>query len=483
MSMKNYIYYRENVKYPKDKFFRPDRKYPEYLFREFGISEESNDIYDMIRDMFIKLSLDKKHIGCVEWNPLGEYILPGNTVLIKPNWVKHENEAFSGSTGMDCLVTNTSIIKCIIDYVLIALKGMGKLIIGDAPVQSCDFEKLKDDMSLYSMEKYYKMAGIDIEFVDLRNYKSRRENGNIVTIPTKSIYKGKEINLGKYSYFYNNCKEDRLRITNYDFRDVNRHHRGNKHEYCISEACLEADVIINLPKPKTHRKAGYTGALKNMVGINAMKDYLPHHTKGSYILGEGDEYYSDSKNAKRRSDINDLIDVLEKKSLYHISKFVRKSTDFLFDIEYNMERYSEGSWWGNNTIWKTILDLNMIVMYADKRGRIKKSKQRNVITIGDLIVAGEKEGPLHPTPKKTNCIIFSDNNVLFDEILVRFMGYNSDKFVILKEAEKNGKLFGENIENCIINSNTEKFRGKLSEFKSVYQFEPSQGWKGYLDKI
>ena len=78
-----------------------------------------------------------------------------------------------------------------------------------------------------------------------------------------------------------------MRITNYDYHEVNRHHRGDRHEYCISEACLSADVIINLPKPKTHRKAGYTGALKNMVGINAAKDYLPHHTKGSYMLNEG----------------------------------------------------------------------------------------------------------------------------------------------------------------------------------------------------
>ena len=42
---------------------------------------------------------------------------------------------------------------------------------------------------------------------------------------------------------------------------------GTVQEYCISEACLEADVIINLPKPKTHRKAGFTGALKNMIGV------------------------------------------------------------------------------------------------------------------------------------------------------------------------------------------------------------------------
>lgn len=480
--MKNYIYYRENAKYPKDKYFRPDREYPEYPFRKFGLSEEPNDVYDMIRDMFIQLSLDKQHIGNAEWNPLGEYIVPGNTVLIKPNWVKHENEAVKGKSGMDCLITNASVIRCIIDYTLIALKGDGKLIVADAPVQSCDFDKLKNTTRLCFLEEYYRTAGVDIQFSDLRNYKSRRENGNIITVPAGTAYKGKVIKLGRYSYFYNNCKEGRLRITNYDFHNVNKYHKGKRHEYCISEACLEADVIINLPKPKTHRKAGYTGALKNMVGINALKDYLPHHTKGSYVLGEGDEYYSDSKIARRKSNINELIDILEKKSLYHISRAVRKGTGLLFGQVYDVEKYSEGSWWGNNTIWKTILDLNMIVLYADRYGKMKKTAQRKVITIGDLIVSGEREGPMLPVPKRTYSIIFSDNSVLFDEILVRFMGFKADKFVLLREAKKNRKLYSGNIENCFIDSNIEEFRVKISELESGFEFIPSQGWRGYLDR-
>jgi len=375
MSMKNYIYCQEGIEYPRDKFFRPSKEYPEYPFQEFGISEEPNGVYDMIRDMFIKLSLDKAHIGSAGWNPLGEYILPGNTVLIKPNWVKHENECIRGKRGMDCLITNASIIRCIIDYALIALKGTGKLIVADAPVQSCDFEKLKGNAGLRFLEQYYQRANIDVQFVDLRNFKSRKENGNIKTLPVEPIYKGKVVDIGKYSYFYNNCKEGKLRITNYDFRNVNRHHKGSRQEYCISEACLKADVIINLPKPKTHRKAGYTGALKNMVGINAAKDYLPHYTKGAYISGEGDEYYSKSKTARRMSNINDVIDILDKKSLYHISGFIRRWTGCLLNNDKKMENYSEGSWWGNNTIWKTILDLNMIALYADKWGKMQETEQ------------------------------------------------------------------------------------------------------------
>ncbi len=479
--MKNFIYYKENAEYPKDKYFRPDKIYPEYLFAELGISEEKNDVYDMVRDMFISLSLDAKHIGSRQWNPLGDYVTPGDIVLIKPNWVKHKNEAVVGKKGLDCLITNTSIVKCIIDYVLIALKGQGKIIVADAPVQTCDFEKLKRNIGIYQLEKFYKKAGKNVEFVDLRNYRSYRNNGNVINVAMEPVYPGKVVNLGRQSYFYNNCNEGKLRITNYDYRSVNKHHKGVIQEYCISEACLKADVIINLPKPKTHRKAGYTGALKNMIGVNAMKDFLPHHTKGSYLLKEGDEYYVGSKIDKKKSDINDLVDILDKKSLFFMSRTLRLIENVLLKNLSEIEKYSEGSWWGNNTIWKTILDINQIILYADKQGKIQNNIQRKVITIGDMVIAGEGEGPMMPVPKRTNSLIFADNSVLFDKILVKFMGFDECRLTILKEAEKNHRLFGKNSGGNTVCSNYEQFCGKISELKNIYKFVPSKGWKGYIE--
>lgn len=44
-----------------------------------------------------------------------------------------------------------------------------------------------------------------------------------------------------------------------------------------------------MPKPKAHRKAGITGAMENLVGINGSKDWLPHHRRGSKF-DRGDEY-------------------------------------------------------------------------------------------------------------------------------------------------------------------------------------------------
>ena len=132
-----FIEYREGAVYPSRKSaFSPSIKYPEYGFTE--LSDEANDIYEMIRESFHKMAMDDSNYGTSEWNPFGEIIEPGNTVLIKPNLVSHKNE----TGGIDCLTTHPSIIRVVMDYVLIALHGSGRIILGDAPVQTCDFEQL-----------------------------------------------------------------------------------------------------------------------------------------------------------------------------------------------------------------------------------------------------------------------------------------------------------------------------------------------------
>ena len=71
-------------------------------------------------------------------NPFGDLVEPGGTVVIKPNWVKHNNPRGS----LECLITHSSLIKYVIDFTAKALAGRGRIIVGDAPIQSCDFQKL-----------------------------------------------------------------------------------------------------------------------------------------------------------------------------------------------------------------------------------------------------------------------------------------------------------------------------------------------------
>ena len=59
----NYFKYNPNSQYPTDFYYRPSEQYPEYPFKEFGISETNNDVYRMIRNAFYESGLDKEHFG------------------------------------------------------------------------------------------------------------------------------------------------------------------------------------------------------------------------------------------------------------------------------------------------------------------------------------------------------------------------------------------------------------------------------------
>lgn len=82
---------------------------------------------------------------------------------------------------------------------------------------------------------------------------------------------------------------DDFRIYGYSSEIMKEAHAKDKYKYMIHEDILNADVIINVPKSKTHTKVGMTACCKNFVGINCRKEYLPHHRAGSAHEGE-DEY-------------------------------------------------------------------------------------------------------------------------------------------------------------------------------------------------
>jgi hypothetical protein len=57
------------------------------------------------------------------------------------------------------------------------------------------------------------------------------------------------------------------------------------------------------------------------------------------------------------------------------------------------DKYLEGGWYGNDTLCRTILDLNRILLYADSRGEMQREIQRRRLFLTDGIIAGEGEGP------------------------------------------------------------------------------------------
>lgn len=105
------IEYKENADYPKDNY-NPGSYYPEYPFGSGEVNPLGNDVYEMIRNCLFDMGLDCQNFGTTAWNPLGQYISPGDFVIIKPNLVMHKNENKSVlENSLECLVTHPSCIR------------------------------------------------------------------------------------------------------------------------------------------------------------------------------------------------------------------------------------------------------------------------------------------------------------------------------------------------------------------------------------
>lgn len=279
-----YLEKREVWNYPSNSSkFHPSQNYPEYLFKE-NISSTDNPIYDMVRSAMAGLDLDKVHFGTPDWNPLGDIISPGDTVLVKPNIVKHCDSL----SQYECTLTHPCIVRAVIDYCIIARAG--KIIIGDAPIQGANIEKIKSDYYYNDILSFYRSKGIEIDFIDFRDLIVKSEHGIIKTIKPSNENSGEyiKVDLGKYSKHYIPGKSARYETCGYTDESINNYHQKEKHQYVITKKVLEADVIINLPKPKTHRFAGITGAQKNFVGTCADKESLPHFKQGAKNVRGGE---------------------------------------------------------------------------------------------------------------------------------------------------------------------------------------------------
>lgn len=489
MDSKVVIVKGDSYDYCRESPFRPSKKYPETPYDE--LSHGNNEIYSMVRTGFRLMEYDIEHYGTKDWNPLGQFISPGNTVVLKPNMVMDENHI--KENGTDCLYTQPSVVAAVLDYVVIALHGKGKIIVGDAPMQECKFDKLVEKSGYLQLicflQNKLKQSDISISLVDFRELRSLVKDGVYYSVTDRYEYSGEGaciVNLGDDSEFagLSDYVYDNIRITNYDPALLKKHHNSLINEYKVSREILSADVIINMPKPKVHRKGGVTIALKNLVGINCRKEYLPHHTNGSKEEG-GDEYF-------KKSWIKRLIDKLLDKRNHHM----QTTKNYLKANLYNRliifpriinhftrkDVYFEGSWYGNDTISRTLVDLNKILLYADKHGCMQKCRQRKMLIVADMVISGEKEGPVDPSPKKVGMISIGEDPVCFDEAIATLMGAKLNYIHSIKRArnlsgkytitDKNSRaIFISNVDNYNL-----KHLDEIAE-KDLLYYIPSSGWK------
>ena len=418
--------------------YSPPRHYPEFG-RWHKRTDPENYVYDAVRDIFRDIGLDRDNFNRPNWNPFAGLISRGQRALIKPNWVLHANH-LDGS--IESLVTHSSIIRVLVDYLVLALDGHGSIEVADAPLQGCDFDLLLERTMIEELLDLYRVEfpGIRFSTMDLRKttltYGSKLTHGTERQHQQSGDPRGYSlIDIGRESLLTDiQDKSDRFRVTMYDHRVMSQHHSADKHEYLIANSVLTADFVVNVPKLKTHIKAGITASLKNLVGINGHKEYLPHHVNGSPANG-GDQYRHESmvkplinslndrywRGHSRRSRTENLVQASLIRALHVPSRLLDK--DRMFD----------GGWSGNDTIPRTTLDLNNILyFYCSDCQRLLQNPVRRILHIVDGVIAGEGYGPLWPSAKSAGVVLGGWNPLAIDASGAILIGLNPKEVRLLK---------------------------------------------------
>lgn len=465
--------------YPSaDSAFSPGEAYPEYAFDR--ISHTPNPVYAAVRRLLADRGLDKDHFGSSEWNPLRELVPEGSRVFVLCNFV-YQRRLQETERDFQSKCIHGSVLRALIDYVLLAVGSEGRVDFGNSALQACRFDRVLADTGADRVEAFYREQGRSVRARDLRLFVAPIDHlGRVTAIDRRDDRDGIEFDLGHESLLAPMCAggEPVFRISNYDPRRIQAFHEGGRHRYVIHRDVLESDVVISLSKWKTHEKVGITCGLKGFVGSVGHKDCLAHHRFGSPDMG-GDEYPDSQAFLVPLSRFHDWVNRRAPEApLQGLAQIVDTT------LRRAMRRIGFigfGAWHGNDTAWRMTLDLARILYYGTVAGILENRPQRRHLSLIDGIVAGEGEGPLAPTAVRAGTLLFGDDVALTDRVACRLMGFDPDRIPLIREAFRLSKwpiteLHEDSSTECVLD-------GRLcleNDLGPVLSrpFAPPRGWKG-----
>ncbi len=465
-------------KHPYD----PPEFFPEYQGKNI---DKNNQLYKKIRELFINLKMDKENIGKKNWNPFKEIIKPGMTVFIKTNTV-HNRHASGGN--IFSIIIHASILRPVLDYVCLALKNSGRIIIGDSQVYDADFDKAMMISGINDLLNWYRtQVSIPIECFDLRINQAVRSflYGRWDRKKVEKDPRGYQfVDLKDLSYF-KDIDPKKLRIAIASHKNMFKYHSKGHHQYLFPNSLLQSDVIINMPKMKTHRRTGITLAIKNFMGLPALKDSLPHFMVGSPAEG-GDQYINPSFRKAIGTWMHDRIQTtsfLLEKFFFALLKNLNWNSQKIIPFK---DDISEAMWPGNDTVWRTLLDLNRAALYSDKNGIIRDSQQRNYFCILEGIIGGDGNGPIACDEVKSGVLFAGFNPIAVDCITSTAMGFDVEKLRLIKRGfedadHKSPLFFGKKDDIVIIDNGKKKKLKEFSKDRNLH-FKPHPSWKGAIER-
>ncbi len=469
--------------------YHPAKAYPELadLLGETPAAPP-NPAYAGVRAALFAAGLDASRFDTPDWNPLGALVARGGRVVLKPNFIRHWNPCDEGSLAS--VITHGAVLRAVADYAFLAAGAEGSVVLAEAPQHDCDWDAVLAATGCRELAGFYERTlGRELELVDLRRECVRYEDGVIVE---RRALSGdpqgyRVVDLGQRSAFEGSGLDPRrFRGADYDPGPTAEHHLAGRNEYLLSETVLSADLVVNLPKLKTHKKTGVTLALKNLVGINGDKNWLPHHCAGSVAEG-GDEFPGGRTVDRLRSRATD----------WARGPLQRGAGTRLFRLARRLERAARGedfvragNWHGNRTTWRMCLDLNRCLYYSDAGGFHPDAAgpARTVLTVLDGIVAGEAEGPLAPRDVALGAVLAATDPVALDLTALRLMGFDAERVPKVREAMADETLRVTAIRDPgdvevveVDAAGGAAHRRRLEDIPAAHAFAAHPGWRGWIE--
>lgn len=466
--------------YPTSSPFHPPEVYPEFDDTE---TDASNGIYSAVRQLLFDLGLDRNRFGSSLWDPLGAFVKPGMTVFIKPNTVVHVHEK---KKDLFSVIVHPSLIRPILDYTCKALNNNGRIVVGDSQLYSSDYDRMLQASDLGDLLQWYRQkTKVDIQWFDLRLNRAKRTwlYGRWARKKIEHDPHGyRFVDLGDQSLF-KGIDPSRLRIAIASHKNMYTHHSGGKHEYLFPRSFLQSDVVINIAKLKTHRRTAVTLALKNYMGIPSYKDSLPHFMTGSVQEG-GDQYINPSRRKRLATRLHDVIQSSQWTPIKFVCAILKKmiwNSHFVIPFRDNIY---EAMWWGNDTLWRTLGDLNRIVKYSDKNGVVQKTSQRKQLVLVDGIIGGEGDGPLACDAVRSGVLIAGMSPPAVDAIAATEMGFDIERIPLIRNAFDAGTnpipLIEIDKNNITVSVNGVGEPFAVFRNRPHQQFKPHPQWAGHV---
>ncbi|MBK6564131.1 MAG: DUF362 domain-containing protein [Saprospiraceae bacterium] len=428
-------------------------------------SDEQDRTLEYLSSLYDNMDELVKVIKDVTKDQLNTEKINKKKILLKPNWVRHN----IAPLDIISLCTHENFIKACLEVIL-PLKPLS-ITIGDAPIQGCNWDKLLSANFINSVQNYSNLHNIPIKIKDFRRVIFNPGLNDLMS-EMNSLDDYIIFDLKERSYLepITHKTKNTFRVTQYNPDRFTESHKPGMHKYCITKELFEADIIISLPKVKTHQKAGITAALKNIVGLNGDKDFLPHHRIGGTKMG-GDAYPGKSL-LRHWAELS--YDHANRNKGNWQYKFFTRLGSLIWIFSFPDKTHQHGAaWYGNDTTWRMVMDLNLIIRFGLPDGTLSDNPQRILYSLCDGIIGGQGDGPLHPEPLPLGMVGFTNDSAWNDLSFAILMNMNIEKISLLSAA----KLFSDK-NNVVLKYNNNMV--KLEDLKKfAVDAKMPPGWIEY----